>query len=264
MNEKVDTIVPRDVLLRSLRYWWLLALISLAGAAVGFLIFQLKPPLYESRAIISVGIDFTQTGYLTDIEEDQMIGMVGDVISSPEVINSVETIARSENLIGDDEAVRDYLQLERWGFRWATRAQHSDPQTTAKLSDLWAQIAMDTLEESYEHSIIAEGISRYILSLESCLQYLVVDEPVHGLCSMDDLDELQTEFGIAAEELKVEMLKAKGISPATQLAISENASIPEKPVRYDQNLLVFSGAIIGFIFGILIIEFSIPLKTNKE
>lgn len=264
MKEKVDTIAPRDVFLHSLRYWWLLALISFAGSAVGFLIFQLKPPLYESRAIISVGIDFTQTGYLTDIEEDQMIGMVGDVITSTDVINSVETFARKENLIDNDESVRDYLQLERWGFRWATRSQHNDPQTAAKLSNLWAQISMDNLEDSYEHSIIAEGIGRYILSLETCLQYLVGGEPVHGLCSMDDLDALQTELEIAADQLKVEMLKARGITPATQLAMSENASIPDQPVRFDLNLMVFSGAILGFIFGILIIEFLIPLNTNKE
>lgn len=264
MNDRVDTIIPRDVFLHSLRYWWLLALVSFAGGAVGFLLFQFKPPLYETRAIISVGIDFTQTGYLTDIEEDQMIGMVGDVISSTEVINKVEMIARNENLIGDDESVRKYLQLERWGFRWAARAQHNDPQIAAKLSNLWAETAMNTLEESYKHSSIAEGISRYILSLESCLQYLVVNEPVHGLCSMNDLDELQTELGIASEELKVEMVKAKGITPATQLALSEIASIPDQPVRYGLNLLVFSGAILGFVFGIFIIEFLIPMKICKE
>jgi hypothetical protein len=263
MNDNNTTFSPNRYVERSLKYWWFIVLLSLLGAIAGFLFHLIQPPLYEARAMITVGIDFARTGYLTDIEEDQMIGLVGDVISSTDVIQMVQEDAVENGIIPEGQLVEDYLKLERWGFQWAARAANPNPGLAANLSNLWAEKAMYVLEESNNHAIVAEGLDRYIVSLENCLQTLVTLNPVHGQCPYQNLEDLQEELNKTVKALHREKISSKGISPSVQLVLSEKARVPDKPVRFGRNLLVFSGTMLGFLMGILLVEVNIPGKFFK-
>ena len=89
---------PLETFKRAINYWWLIFLLMLLGGLSGWAIHLFKPAVYEASAAISFAIDYGQTGQLTDVEEDQMLGLVGDVIASPQVINSVIAKAQQEGL----------------------------------------------------------------------------------------------------------------------------------------------------------------------
>ena len=265
MKENQAFFVPRDSLSHALRYWWLLVILAILGAGSGQLFHKLTPPLYESRAILSVSIDFTRSGYLNDIEQDKIIGMVGDLISSSMTRDRITSSALVDQIITEDQRIDDFVQVERWGFKWAIRAQHPEPRKAADIANLWAGIAMDNLEVAYSHAIQAELIDRQLVSLQSCLQYLTVAEPVHGLCRPENLVFIQSGFNDLSEKLLIERRLSQGISPSVQFSWTERATIPDKPVRFGENLVTFSGAILGLIAGMVLLQILfIREGTGKE
>ena len=58
------------------------SVLMIAGGLLGLLVSQVRAPIFESSAVFSVTIDYTQTGALTDIQEDQAMRGVGSVIFS--------------------------------------------------------------------------------------------------------------------------------------------------------------------------------------
>jgi uncharacterized protein involved in exopolysaccharide biosynthesis len=94
---------PLDFVDRIRHYWWVMVVFMLLGGGVGYSISLTIPPKFETKAVISVAIDYTRTGFLTDIEEDQTVEIIGDVISSDEVIQDAITTLKNV----DEEVFRE-------------------------------------------------------------------------------------------------------------------------------------------------------------
>jgi len=67
--------------------WYVLVVLMIIGGIIGLLLTNMFSPIYESSATFSVTIDYTRTGALTDIQEDQAMRGVGSVIFSDIVVN---------------------------------------------------------------------------------------------------------------------------------------------------------------------------------
>lgn len=238
---------PLDFVDRIKQYWWVMVVFMLVGGAVGYGISLTNLPKFETRAVISVAIDYTRTGFLTDIEEDQTVEIVGDVILSDEVIQ--DAITRLQNV--DIEAFRDKLKLERKNNQWLLKVIAADPSQAAEFANVWADAAFSELEMVREHATKAEYYQRYLDSLASCLEETASFEPAQAICSLKNLDHLSQELEITGKLVDSEKIASRGIMPAVSFTISQKAVVPIEPVRNNRGQVMLSSAMAGFLISLL-------------
>jgi hypothetical protein len=248
---------PLETFRRALQYWWLVFLLMLLGGLIGWTTHLLKPPVYEASAVISFAIDYGQTGQLTDVEEDQMLGLAGDVIASPLVINRVIDKAQQEGLKIDPAVLKKSIFPERQDYKWIMHVRLSDPQAAARISGLWAEEAYGVLSDALNHATNASKVQKYMDGLVSCLQQTVVTQPDQALCDLD-FTKIQQNLTTAGEQLHQEQLASLGILPALRFAEPAIPEVPTNAIQNGRSQLVFAGAIIGFLAGILCVYLDIP------
>ena len=263
-----DTFTPINTLKNTTRYWKQIALFMLAGALLGWGAHFFLPPVYESSAEITVSIDFTRTGLLTDIEEDQIIVTAGDVINSSVTVNKVLVQAAAEKIDISTEIFRKNSYLERQNQKWLLRIQSREALKARQLADLWAQAAFETLTEAYSHALKADRLLRYSDSLVSCMEQAVWVDPVAARCDYTRLQDLQTELRQVSLQAEAEKRSAMGLSPALTFSLTRLPESPQSPTRNKQGEFIFAGAMLGFCLalGMMHLDFKawLPQRAYRE
>lgn len=258
------SFTPKQTLDSALRFWWLVVVMMLLGAIAGWAFFLVRPAVYEGRASLTTGIDYTRTGPLYDVEEDQAMQVVGDVIDGDDTKQlAIELASREGNSLTRQDFESGAF-LERSNYAWVIRFQHADPQIAAGAANAWLEAAYAVLEEAYNHALIAEELVSYTRSLTTCFENSVASEPIQGFCTTQNLDEIQQELLAVNEAKTAELLASRGLFPGMAFAISERASIPSSPVQFGRNGLVFSGAGVGFLAAVWVIALQIPAKIGQR
>lgn len=253
-----NTFSPIEILQASYQNWWFILLLMLLGSIGGWGFSKTNQPVYETRAGISTSIDFTRTGLLTDVEEDYAIGIVGDVISSPEVKKALLADADAHNLNISPDFISENTFLERRNNLWDLVVRSSNPELASDVANLWAENGYQALEDALQHAIAAQNYYRYLTSLESCLSETVVNEPVYAVCEKNTLAQIQDDMTRTGDLAKQETLASQGILPAMTFTLADVAPVPVRPVIFKQNQLVLSGALIGFLLAIWGVYLKIP------
>jgi hypothetical protein len=250
----IDSIKPARIYEQYVHYWWMVVLFTLLGAIIGRGVGAFKQPFYESTAEISASIDFTRTGTLTDIEQDLVFVTLGDVISSTPVAEDVISKLKGSGSGMELAAFRENSFLERKDQTWVMRVRSTNPQVAMQLVNIWAETATQHIEKGYKHALAAEQYNRYLDSLSSCLGQLTTIEPANGICQPDNLAGLQVELKKTGELAVAEQEASLGLSPALKFSLDKRAEISPKPVLFGVNTLIFAGALVGFLIGIIIVQ----------
>ncbi len=245
---------PIDVIFkRSIRDWWVLVLTALIGAGVGWVIFHYRTPVYQAVGVLSIGIDFTRTGSLSDVEEDQVLGIAGDVLSSPAVISSVLQKAKTEQIRLDEETFRQIASTDRRQNQWVLTVRHTDAHTAAIIAELWTREGYAQLTAAIAHAENASHLQRYLDSLESCLQRATVFGPVSGYCDLKNLEGLLEELNDTGEKAAEEKISSQGILPGTTVMLASLPETPDQPVVFGRGELMLAGSLGGFLLGVLVL-----------
>ncbi len=250
---------PMDFVDRIRYYWWVMVVFMLLGGIIGYGISITISPKFEPRAVISVAIDYTRTGFLTDIEEDQSVEIVGDIISSDEAIQNAAAMLQDV----DAEIFREMLNLERKNNQWLLKVISADPDQAVDYANAWAEAAFDELEMVREHATKAEYYQRYLDSLASCLEETAAIEPAHPVCNLSGLDQLSRELEETGKLVDSEKLASRGIMPAVSFTISQKAVEPKEPVRNSRGLIMLSSALAGFFLSIILF-YLLPHRSDRE
>jgi len=261
MNEGVSL---RRVLESALQFWWIFFIVMLGGAGISAGFQAARPPLYEAYTEISTTIDFGRTGLLSDIEQDQMVGMVGDVIASQPVVEAALQAASLQGVELNVAQFRSQSFLERRGTAWMLRVRHSQPQQAAQLANHWAQASMDALTTAYHHAVQADSLYRYMLSLESCLEQTAASRPSEALCTVQNLDEIQFLLETSSRAQVEERTASQGISAALSFQHARVASPPEQPAQFGRNSLLLAGALIGLLLAVGLFAVGLPERIRKH
>ncbi len=249
-----EAFFPLDTLENALRSWWVVVLVMLLGACAGWVVHRLHPPIYEAQSAITVAIDFTHTGQLTDVEEDYAIGVVGDVIGSVvDPGNPASAVAPTQN-----------TTLERYNNTWTLRVRDRDPQAAAQLANRWAQAAYSALTDAHSHALAADRLIRIQDSLQSCLEQSVASGPVQAVCALNNLDTIQTDLVDMGAVLQQEQLASQGILPYTTFALTGTAEPPTSPAIYRQGQMVLAGALIGLVLAIWGVYLRLPARLARR
>jgi hypothetical protein len=254
---------PLEQLIRSLRWWWLVVIISIAGGTVGYLVHGLLPPIYLSRAVITTSINYLQTGILTDEKQDQSVGAVGDLVGSDKVMQATLSQANAQGISIDLVEFKKVSFLDRKEFRWTLGIESTNAQQAADLTNLWAQESMRQLNESLAHAINANSQAMELDRMEACFQQISVVAPGYSTCPKIELNTLQTSIVRNTAQLTNEIQASRGILPAMSFTLTGKANPADSPTYRNRNLMVFAGLLIGFIAGVLISQ-TLPISNRDQ
>lgn len=259
-----EGFVPRQGFENALRGWWLIVLLTVWGAAVGWLIHRARPPVYEARVVFYVSLDYTQIDEMTQFEQDQAINGAGALIGSTPVAERVVARARSQGIDIDVVSLFSRAAIERKREQWILRLRDPDPRMAATLANLWGQEAIAALHEAHRHALQAQELATYLAALESCLQPTPPPQHLAAQCTRLDLTTLPSQIQTIHNELEEELIASQGLFPALVFDLTRTASVPQEPVRYGLNSQVLAGGLIGFVLGVWAVNLALPARLGKR
>lgn len=242
------------------RWYWLVTAMIIGGL-LGWGVSTLKKPIYEANAVFTVTIDYTQTGALTDVEEDQAMRGVGDIIFSDEVVSATLAALQQKGLELSRDEFFDDAVFDREEFRWAIRYRDESPEIALQVITAWQEQADRILKSSLEHARLAASYQRVLNGLELCLQRSTRTSEALVDCSVENLDEITTAISNTSSLVESELAQSRGLFSALSVVLSDQGDLPVKPVRYQTNIQVLSGMVIGLLSAILIL--SIRFQMGK-
>ena len=259
-----EYFVPKDFFDKMLRYWFYLPIGMLLGGIIGLLLNGFVPPVYEAQAKFVVTIDYTRTGYLSDIQEDQAMRGIGSLINSDFILQRTINAAHSEypGVLFSD--IKKQSRLERGEFEWYIRIRDNDAQRATTLVNLWAEKADEVLKESLSHAFQAERLFQVLDSLEMCLQRITIGVESIAPCTINNMDQLLLDIQTVGEKAYQEKEASRGLMPALAVDLVEKSQIPVQPVVFARNAFVLAGAILGLILMFVWIFTFDLMKPGKK
>jgi hypothetical protein len=220
--------------------------------------------VYEAGFSILTGIDQATVGELTQFEEDTMMQAVGEILYAPSTMQKVAQEAGKNGIAVDAAGLSASSSLERKLSTWQVRVRNRDPKTAEKLAGIWLDIGYADLSRAYAHAILADGLARYLDSLESCLAHAVTSEPSGGLCGFRGLAEVEAEMSKTGARLAQERLSSRGLSSGLLVDQAEKDAFPARAVNFNSNQMVLAGGLIGLIAGVFIAQTNLARTFRKR
>jgi hypothetical protein len=254
---------PREYLDRLINRWWIITICMVLGAGIGWVFHFTQPPLFESRSVISTAINYSETGLMTDLEEDHVLSVIGEVIVSDSVITQLQESLNPETRAMVAENFRSHLFAEREGYRWILRVRAANTKTADEISLRWADIATDTLDEALSHSRKALLLSRQISQLESCFTKAVTTRPAAPPCVLSSIKAISIELNDLGAKYIAELALSYGLIPAVVFSETQTGNDIGAPVTFKTAELVLAGAVLGFIGGVILVLSGFPGPNSK-
>lgn len=249
---------------RIIRRWGLVMLAGVLGATLAWAIAGLRPPVYESAAIVSVSLDYGRTPPLELIVEDRVLSRVSRLVRSDQTLGLV--VDRLRGSYGEREAwssiseLRDHLRLDARLADWHFVGISSDPAEAALLAATWAEVGLAELEAASAHAWEALRIQSAPI-IVACSE-LLVGSPLESYwnCLAAGPDLTAEEI----ERLREEVRLSRGVLPILAIESAEQATMPTTPVVYDRSLLIVAGLLAGLVLGAVVVATgAIPDKREE-
>jgi capsular polysaccharide biosynthesis protein len=248
---------PRQEFLIRLSNWWVVLVLAIVGASVGYAVSFLIRPTYEAAAELNLAVDFSKTGMATDIEQDQIIEMVGDICKSPLVVDQV--LAAYQGI--SEEEFWQMASLERRNMQWVMKIRNTDPIVAGEMAKTWQQISYQEISNAYQHAVVVDSLTDHLNVLTRCFEQSTPQLPGNAICEFQSVEELQTEISKVAEQMKTEQEKSYGISPAISVSAFASSDIPYQQVYGLKSLFTIAGGGLGLMAGMWVIAF-LPNKRK--
>ena len=243
--------------------WTIAAVMMIAGGLLGLLVSYAKSPVFESSAVFSVVIDYTQTGALTDVQEDQLMRGVGSVILSDRVID--KTLAQINDESEKALSRIDFLEnsfLDREDFRWTLRYRDPDPKNAEMAVSVWAKNANAVIQEGLTHSLTSTELLDELEKIKICL-FELTNGNKQSDCVNNDFDSVVNSINELSTRIQEEKSKSQGLFHAILVSPVNEGISSGKAIIGQRGILVLCGAIIGFILSISVIIFK-ELKRSRS
>jgi capsular polysaccharide biosynthesis protein len=247
-----------------IRKWYLLLLFGLIGALLGYGLSFMNPPIYEAKAILSIGLNFDQTGSLHQYEEDLALGKVAGVVLSDDVMETAaatltEQVAKNFGTTSLQE-FRSATGLEQKGSRWELIASSQDPTLAVAMANSWAEASEHALQEAYHHALSAKNIQVELYGHQQDLQQIRTDPTDHPNSS-EHIKYLEEVIQDLTEELQGELELARGLATFISFEWSQRADIPDRPSTRSRGGQILAGNLLGLTMGVIVV---LMIGANKR
>ena len=244
------SFAPAESLSRVLRRWWLLALLIAVGGLAGLGVDALRPQPFEAGFRYLTNIDVTTSGELTQYQEDITYEAVGALLFSPKLQEQALQEVRQQGLDLPAGYLAQNATVERRLATWQVRVRHTDPRTAELIASAWLRLAREEVRRAYARAVEADGLERYLESLEGCLARAVDASPAAGQCPQSSLAQLQAEMQKTGALLTDARLSSRGLSSSLTIDQAEADLLPARPVSDQRGQMVLAGALVGFVVGL--------------
>ena len=221
---------PRESVERSLARWWIVVLVTVLGGIAGWVFHFFQPPVYEATATVTVTMDFHKWD-LTQYEEDYAFNAAGDIINSIPVKDQIIAEARARGLPIDIYQLQRQMVLERKQSVWELHVRDREPKVATELANIWEDKGVEALNLALEHALQADVLEYQVFGI------------ARNLSTKNSINDLMQERRLSG-----------GIISIMTFALTETASVPEKPVLYTLGTLVLAGACIGFFISLWVVN----------
>jgi len=201
--------------------------------------------------MFSISIDYTQTGALTDIQEDQVMRNIGYIMTSDKVMQATFEKIKDMNCIISREDLDDQSFLDRQDASWFLRIRSDDPYCAMNIVNTWAEIADEVLQEGLFHAIVVDANNSILANLKTCLIGFNPLNHYNSNCGFSDINEVQYQINTLGSIISSENELSDGLMPALSINLVKKAAMPNDPVQNNRNLLVLSGMMAGFFMSLL-------------
>ncbi len=270
----MNDIDPREILDRSLRFWWVAAVGVFLGGAAAWLFTSFRPPVYEATATYSVTLDTQQLAGRLKLDPSQVptdfasqnpyLAPAENVFYLPGVISRMASDAQAQ---GIDFTAGDFrpsaFYLDRKGSNWFVSARSTDPALAARLADLWLAAADAALRTAQAHNARAMDLQEQLDRMQAC--FAGKDLPAANLCagtSFATPADLEAARSSLQAQAQSERDAGWGIDPALEFTLVRPASAPSYPVLYTRSLVILAGALIGLLAGALVVQ-RLPARERR-
>lgn len=245
----------REIIGPAVRRWPFLLACGLIGGLLGLLFSMLRPPRYEAKAVLGVSIQYAVTESLDLVVEDRALNRIAALARADSTLQ--ETLDRMPESIKAQSGWRSVedlmkvLRLDRRLSTWEFVALHTDPQTAAAAADAWAEAALSVFDEAAEHAWRAAVLLGEIPFDVDCAQERIGTYTEDIFAWRCWVSPLAFEDPEVVDQIRSEIMLSRGMLPNVTFELLRSASVPQEPVLWDRGLLVLSGAVAGFIIGLL-------------
>ena len=257
----MQTYTPYHTLENALRWWPLIVIGMLIGTAAAWGFSRTVQPLYEARAEITINIDLTRTGILTQAETDLAINAAGSIIDSADLRARLLAQAQARGIVLSPEQYAKSVFLERKAESYALRVLLPDPAQAAWLTETWSQLALTDLQTAAEHALAAEGLQNSIDGLTTCLQQ-AADTTNSAACP--DLPAIQAALQQTGDALAAERQAARALFPGLRFSLNRGAQLLPEAVNYNRKWMLLAGALLGLLAGVAAIGLRLPERLSRS
>ena len=266
-----NEISPFEALEKALRFWWLIAVLGIAGGLLGWLFNLLQPPIYEAGVMYTIGLNEKelllpgQTA-LSYVDQENYLSPIEALFYAQDVRDEIIRKTKDINLAFDVKYFyQQEFRIERIAQRWRLIVQNHDPQAAASLADIWADSVFALLTRISDHAILARELDLEITTIQHCFSQNSFSQA--NTCagtSYADLAEKNANFESLNIKLASEQEASRGITPEFYFAISERASLPVEPVLFIRSLVIFAGTAIGLVIGFILTATTLLPLSKKH
>jgi hypothetical protein len=145
-----------DPLEKLSRRWVWLVFAGLVGLAAGALFSFLSPPRYEAISAFTAGVNYGTIDFRELVIEDRILDRLWQLVRSDETLKG--TLAHLNEDPGPSESwgsldtLKEHIRLDTRLSRWELIGIDSDPNQAKEIADAWYQVALERLDEAYEHA----------------------------------------------------------------------------------------------------------------
>ncbi|GAP07521.1 MAG TPA: hypothetical protein DEQ80_00080 [Anaerolinea thermolimosa] len=244
----------------AIQRWWVIALLVLTGGLCGLAVDLLLPPDYEAGFYVLVGIDQTNAGELTQYEQDVLFESIGGILYAPSMLQQVAATASAQGLDVTADWLKPRIRVERRQSLWQARVRAPSPGEAESLAHIWLNESQTEIQRAYASAETADGLTRYLQSLENCLTQAVTSPPSYGLCSQANLAAIQKELHQTGAEANAARLAARGINTSLMIDLPQMDLIPAQRILLKRGQRGLAGGFIGFLIAIWVVQISTPSR----
>jgi len=244
--------IPLQYLKTAVHNWWFTLLLMLVGGLTGFAVSTFIPTVNISVAPITVTIDYTRTGALSDVQEDQAMRGVGSVIESANVLDTLTEELRFAGWQKSKLELQQQVKLERENSRWLLIATGDTPEEALLITKIWMEISVNKLNNALSHAERLDAARSYLDSLTTCLGNISTINESITVCSIENADVIFEQIKKTSELIESERVLSLGLMPALSILSAGETNTTNLVTRFDSGILVFSGALIGLAFSMVL------------
>jgi hypothetical protein len=237
-EQKDASIQPVEFLTNALKWWWALVILGLVGALCGVAIASTAPKVFEAHREIAVGIDLTQTGDLSDSDEDRLMQDVVGRVLLADVVGPLEINIKQNEVIW----------AERFQYAITLRVRAASPERAKVIADQWAEFAIVALQEAASQANVTAALRAAITDMTTCIQQSVSMPYGVSICESLINSEWDARLLELSNQLKESSSRDYGFAAGMSFTGMDASSLANR-VTTSQGLAGLAGSLIGLLTG---------------